>query len=110
MAKSRPSRAKKGRAGAGARKKARVAKGGAPFVIVGVVTDKNTGLPLNNILVKIVGGTINFGKEAHTNLVGLYLMTNIFPERILIEASGGGHTPVEKSKTITGHTIINFAI
>jgi hypothetical protein len=79
------------------------------FVIVGLVTDKNSGVPLNNAMVKCVGGPGNFGKTAHTNILGLYLIPNICPERTLIEASLPGRV-LEKDKTITGHTIINFAI
>jgi len=79
------------------------------FVIVGLVTDKTTHVPLNNAMVKCVGGPGNFGKTAHTNLLGLYLIPNICAERTLIEASLPGRVQ-EKDKTVTGHTIINFEI
>jgi len=79
------------------------------FVIVGIVTDKNTGVPLNNARVQCVGGSANFGKKAFTNAFGLYLIPNICPERTLIEASFGSRV-LEKNKTITGHTIINFQL
>jgi hypothetical protein len=62
------------------------------------------------MLVKIVGSAApgNFGKQARTNLLGLYFMPGVLPGRILIEASGRGYPPLEKDRTIAGHTNINF--
>jgi len=111
MAKRRKTAAKKtSRPRARGRQKAKLTRAAlCRFVIVGLVTDKNNGAPLNNAMVKCVGGPGNFGKTAHTNILGLYLIPNICPERTLIEASLPGRV-LEKNKTITGHTIINFAI
>jgi hypothetical protein len=111
MAKQRSAGGQTSRArkGAGKKSKLRTASG-SRYVIVGIVTDKNTGVPLNNARVQCVGGPGNFGKKAFTNRLGLYLIANIIAERTLIEASLAGHAPVEKDKTITGHTIINFQI
>jgi hypothetical protein len=82
---------------------------GPTFFIFGLVRDRSNGRPLNRMLVKIVGGTgTNFGKEARTGPLGVYIMPGIKPERILIEASGGGFPPLEKDRTIRGNTNINF--
>ena len=112
MAKKRSAGGQTSRARKGASKKSklRTTASGSRYVIVGIVTDKNTGVPLNNARVQCVGGAGNFGKKAFTNRLGLYLIANIIAERTLIEASLAGHAPVEKDKTITGHTIINFQI
>jgi len=81
----------------------------ATCILVGVVVDKNSGLPVNNALVKIVGGS-NFGKETHTNAFGLYVLANLSPGRHLIEASKGTQIQ-EKDKTLTvGVNILNFSI
>jgi len=75
-----------------------------------VVVAKSNGLPVNNALVKIVGGSSNFGRQTHTNAFGLYVMTNLTPERDLIEASKGTKF-LEKDKTLTSPiTILNFSI
>src|SRR5262245_9076683 len=91
MAKRRKAAAKARRARPRARgpQKARLTRAVCRFVIVGLVTDKTTGVPLNNARVQCVGGSANFGKKAFTNALGLYLIPNICPERTLIEASFG---------------------
>jgi len=110
MAKRRTVRRGTSRSGRGRARKAqaRPKRLAATYLIVGVVVDRVTWQPLNNMLLKMVGGTLNFGKQARTNRFGLYAIPSVFPEKILIEASGAGHAPVEKMKTITGNTIINF--
>lgn len=79
-------------------------------VVIGVVLDKNTRLPVGNAMVKVVGGTANFGKTTHTNVFGLYVLANMTPERDLVEASKGAKVQ-EKDKIVTAPiTILNFTI
>ena len=88
----------------------RIKRAGASCILLGVVLAKSNGLPINNALVKIVGGSSNFGRQTHTNAFGLYVMTNLTPERDLIEASKGTKF-LEKDKTLTSpFTILNFSI
>jgi len=87
----------------------RAALAGASCILVGVVVDKSTRLPVNNALVKIVGGTSNFGRQTHTNAFGFYLLSNLVAERDLIEASKGTKVQ-EKDKIVTSISVLNFAI
>jgi predicted MFS family arabinose efflux permease len=81
-----------------------------PAVVVGVVLSGSTGLPVGNAMVKVVGGTANFGKTTHTNAFGLYVLTNMTPERDLVEASKGSKVQ-EKDKIVSAPiTILNFTI
>jgi hypothetical protein len=87
----------------------RIPRAGALCILIGVVLDKSSGLPVNNALVKIVAGS-DFGRETHTNAFGLYVFTNLTPGRHLIEASKGTKIQ-EKDKTLTiGINVLNFSI
>jgi len=87
----------------------RIALAGGSCILIGVVLNSSSGLPVNNALVKIVGGG-DFGKEAHSNAFGLYVFTNLTPGRHLIEASKGAKFQ-EKYKTLTaGLNFLNFSI
>ena len=88
----------------------RAARAFGAALAIGVVVDKNTRLPVGNAMVKIVGGSANFGKTTHTNAFGLYVLTNLTPERDLVEASKGSKVQ-EKDKIVTAPiTILNFTI
>lgn len=79
------------------------------YTLKGKITDAGTGAAIRNATVKIVGGTLNFGKTAYTNSHGRYKMTGIQPEKIIIEASLF-YQPKSKMVTITGTTSINLAM
>jgi hypothetical protein len=84
--------------------------GGLNAIVVGVVVDGGSGLPVNNARVQDVGGTGNFGRKAFTNIFGLYVLPNMVPGRNLIEASKGAKVQ-EKDKTIAAPlTILNFTL
>lgn len=83
------------------------------FTISGTVTDATSGGVLPNISVRITGGTSpNFGKNATTNAAGQYSITDVTPERIVLEASApaGGYTVASASPTITANTTVNFTM
>jgi len=82
----------------------------AGAIVIGVVLDANTRVPVANAMVKVVGGTANFGKTTHTNAFGLYALVSMTPERDLIEASKGAKVQ-EKDKVVTAPiTILNFTL
>jgi hypothetical protein len=81
----------------------------AVAILVGFVQDANTRLPINNAMVKIVGGS-NFGRTTFTNALGLYVLRNLALGRNLIEASKGARVQ-EKDKTlVAGLNILNFVL
>jgi len=81
----------------------------APAILVGIVQDATTHLPINHAMVKIVGGS-NFGRTTYTNAVGLYALKNLTLGRSLVEASKGARVQ-EKSKTlVAGLNILNFVL
>jgi hypothetical protein len=81
----------------------------ASAILVGVVQDATTRVPINRAMVKIVGGS-NFGKTAYSNAVGLYALKNLKLGRNLIEASKGARVQ-EKDKTlVAGLNIQNFVL
>lgn len=79
------------------------------YTIKGRITDAGTGAGVRNATVKIVGGTLNFGKTAYTNSQGRYKITGVKPEKIIIEASLS-YQPTSKMKTIAGPMTINLAM
>jgi hypothetical protein len=81
----------------------------ATAILVGIVQDATTRLPINNAMVKIVGGS-NVGRTTHTNAVGLYVLKNLQLGRNLIEASKGARF-LEKDKTLVAVlNILNFVL
>jgi hypothetical protein len=99
----KPSRSRKS-----ARRPAR-ARAAARAILAGFVQDRNTGLPVNNAMVKIVGGS-NFGRTTFTNAIGLYALKNLALGRNLVEASKGAKVQ-EKDKTlVAGLNILNFTL
>jgi len=81
----------------------------APAILVGIVQDATTRLPISRAMVKIVGGS-NFGRTTYTNAVGLYALKNLTLGRSLVEASKGARVQ-EKSKTlVAGLNILNFVL
>jgi protocatechuate 3,4-dioxygenase beta subunit len=79
------------------------------YTLKGRITDAGTGAPVRNATVKIVGGTLNFGKTAYTNNQGRYKMTGIKPEKIIIEASLS-YQPKSKLLTVSGPTAVNLPL
>jgi hypothetical protein len=79
------------------------------FTLKGKITDAATGLRLPNALVKIVGGTLNFGKSAVTNSSGRYKITGVKPEKIILEAALA-YKPLGKMKVISTNTTIDFKL
>jgi hypothetical protein len=81
----------------------------ATAVLVGIVQDATTRLPINHAMVKIVGGS-NFGRTTYTNAVGLYVLKNLKLGRNLVEASKAARVQ-EKDKTlVAGLNILNFVL
>lgn len=81
----------------------------ATAILVGIVQDATTRLPINHAMVKIVGGS-NFGRTTFTNAVGLYVLKNLKLGRNLIEASKAARFQ-EKDKTlVAGLNILNFVL
>jgi hypothetical protein len=81
----------------------------ATYTLKGKITDSATGAPLQNALVKIVGGSLNFGKSAVTNSKGKYKMTGVKPEKIILEASLA-YKPKGQILTVAGNTTVNLAL
>jgi hypothetical protein len=79
------------------------------YKLKGKITDATTGLAVRNALVKIVGGTLNFGKSAVTNASGRYTMTGVQPEKIILEASLA-YQPKAKMLTVSANTTVNLAL
>jgi Carboxypeptidase regulatory-like domain len=81
----------------------------ATYKLKGKITDAATGKGVGNAMVKIVGGTLNFGKTAMTNSSGRYTMTGVKPEKIIIEASLA-YQPKAKMLTVSMNTTVNLAL
>jgi len=79
------------------------------FTLKGKITDSGTGAAVQNALVKIVGGTTNFGKSAVTNSKGKYKITGVKPEKIILEASLA-YKPKGQILTVAGNTTVNIAL
>jgi len=85
------------------------ARAGASAILAGFVQDKVTKLPINNAMVKIVGGS-NFGRTTFTNALGVYALKNLALGRNLVEASKSPKVQ-EKDKTlVAGLNILNFTL
>ena len=81
----------------------------ATFTLKGKIKDSATGAAVRNALVKIVGGTSNFGKSAVTNSKGKYKITGVKPEKIILEASLA-YKPKGQMFTVAANTTVNFAL
>ena len=81
----------------------------ATYTLKGRIKDQGTGAGIKNATVKIVGGSLNFGKTAITNSQGRYKMTGVKPEKIIIEASLF-YTPKGKMLTVSGNTTVNLSL
>ena len=90
-------------------KRAARSRAAATAILVGIVQDATTRLPINQAMVKIVGGS-NVGRTTHTNAVGLYVLKNLQLGRALVEASKAASIQ-EKDKTlVAGLNILNFVL
>jgi protocatechuate 3,4-dioxygenase beta subunit len=81
----------------------------ATFTLKGKVKDATMGTAVPNALVKIVGGTANFGKSAITNSAGRYKITGVKPEKIILEAALS-YKPKGQMLTVSGNTTVDFSL
>jgi protocatechuate 3,4-dioxygenase beta subunit len=81
----------------------------ATFTLKGKVKDATMGTPIPNALVKIVGGTANFGKSAITNSSGRYKIIGVKPEKIILEAALA-YKPKGQMHTVSANTTLNFSL
>jgi protocatechuate 3,4-dioxygenase beta subunit len=79
------------------------------YTLKGKITDAGTGAAVRNATVKIIGGTLNFGKTAYTNSHGRYRITGVKPEKIIIEASLM-YQPKSKMLTVSGTTTVDLSL
>jgi protocatechuate 3,4-dioxygenase beta subunit len=79
------------------------------YTLKGKVKDATTGTPVPDALVKIVGGTLNFGKSAITNSSGRYKITGVKPEKLIIEAALS-YKPKDQILTVSANKTVDFAL
>jgi hypothetical protein len=79
------------------------------YTLKGKITDAATGAAVPNALVKIVSGTLNFGKSAVTSSSGRYKITGVEPEKIILEAALA-YTPKDQILTVSANTTVDFAL